>query len=72
MSEPIEDGGSAFPVALQGLLGMSLRDYFAAKSLQGIRASETERMMESEKAARLAYEDADAMLAQRTKGPKDE
>lgn len=48
MSTPINNGGPAFPIAdtvwsngqVQcGFNGMSLRDFFAAKALQGILAS---------------------------------
>ena len=56
--------------------GMSLRDYFAAAALQGYRAgkhinagaypSET-KLWSSEGVARHAYQDADAMLAEREK-----
>jgi len=51
--------------------GMTLRDYFAAKSLQAIRNADWhEDMVTANDAAILAYQDADAMLkareAQRT------
>ncbi len=45
--------------------GMTLRDYFAAAALQGIRAR-TE-MYNSEVTAAMAMQDADAMLAERGK-----
>jgi hypothetical protein len=78
-----DDGGSAFPTGgssyntdtheyelapVEG--GMTLRDYFAAKAMQGLLAmcagahvgtgSPTE-------CAKFAYEHADAMLAERSK-----
>lgn len=51
-------------------LGMSLRDYFAAKAMQGILSCFAEYKgagdnMQSR--AKLAYEVADAMLAERAK-----
>ncbi|MHA2903153.1 hypothetical protein ACW9FB_11765 [Ralstonia mannitolilytica] len=46
--------------------GMSLRDYFAAKALGGMLASEEEGAVYSAKnVAERAYEMADAMLAAR-------
>lgn len=55
--------------------GMTLRDYFAAKAMQGIRACETDtavRRYKSADVAKMAYEDADAMLEARKNGGKDE
>lgn len=66
MSTP-NDGGPAFPrVDSIGTIavGMSLRDYFAAKA---IAASDISYWSASELAA-SAYELADAMLAERKKG----
>lgn len=73
MSE-IKDGGPAFPVP--GLMedpsfnGMSLRDYFAAKAMQGFiiaRASAFDGSPEEfdDRIGRWAYETADAMLCAR-------
>jgi len=46
--------------------GLSLRDYFAAKSLQAIRNADWhEDMVTANDAAILAYQDADAMLKAR-------
>ena len=45
--------------------GMSVRDYFAAKSLQGYRASGN--TSESDLISKLAYHDADSMLVRREK-----
>ena len=74
----IEDGGPAFPVqnaaAWQGH-GMTLRDYFAAKAMQGVCAGNPEYMpvcvdqsddpSDVVLIARTAYAMADAMLAAR-------
>lgn len=78
-----ENGGPAFPVAdydhmvfqpetiaetKRDLSGMSLRDYFAAKALQGICAHvDTWGLPNSPQIANAAYELADAMLAERAK-----
>jgi hypothetical protein len=61
----IEDGGPAFPVAYGGgrIEGMTLRDYFAAKAMQGLLASEVEASMKE--FAKLAYAMSDAMLEAR-------
>jgi hypothetical protein len=46
--------------------GLSLRDYFAAKSLQAIRNADWhEDMVTANDAALLAYQDADAMMKAR-------
>ena len=50
--------------------GMTLRDYFAAASLQGLRASETDMSINKwapKGVATMAYADADAMLAERSR-----
>ena len=76
MSEKIKDGGAAFPSGEQyrngaGDLcgksslyeGMTLRDYFAAKAMQGLLAnSETNRSWGVNENAKYAYEQANAML----------
>lgn len=70
------DGGAAFPDFKQ--TGMSLRDYFAAKAMQGIASDQRQMMALGEKAAENgfdpvallatgAYAIADAMLAERAK-----
>ncbi len=70
------DGGPAFPnpsTTLSGLIpGMSLRDYFAAAALQGNRAArvklpDTNHPLSAEQMASIAYQDADAMIAERNK-----
>jgi|GEM_PF-871646 len=65
------DGGPAFPIQENGLAGslpahegMSLRDYFAAKALQGLLA-DTNFDQSPEGTAPIAYRYADAMLAAR-------
>lgn len=68
MSKP--DGGQAFPMHERddGLCGMSLRDYFAAKALAGMLAAYSGpdcTFPEQHMAARRAYEYADAMLKAR-------
>jgi hypothetical protein len=59
-------GGPAFPTHPDGALindGMTLRDYFAAKAMQGILADpSTPEIMDI---AGAAYEMADAMLKAR-------
>lgn len=59
----MKDGGSAFPVSFSNP-GMTLRDYFAAKAMQGLV---TNGRVPAEKSAvaKVAYQYADAMLAQR-------
>ncbi len=85
----IDDGGQAFPqmsaewddarheyVLGRSLAGMSLRDYFAAKAMNGIlsnfrfiqEAAEASPDVEgSHLVPKMAYEIADAMLAERAK-----
>jgi hypothetical protein len=74
----INDGGPAFPDQKRRYVagyatseydpvpGMTMRDYFAAKALGGMLASEEEGAVYSAKnVAERAYEMADAMLAAR-------
>ena len=86
MSEKIETGGPAFPCHAdiipskdRDYAGMSLRDYFAAKAMQGIVSSidgednyrrlrghaAAAELSVSEWIARDAYKQADAMLKAR-------
>ena len=66
----IRNGGPAFPVwELNGNgqpemtgFGMTLRDYFAAKAMQGLAANPESWDMTDEKVAEWAYNAADAML----------
>lgn len=72
MSEK-DNGGPAFPVgfqqgesiAMKG--GMTLRDYFAAKVIQGLFACPIQPQSDPEMYARDAYAVADAMLKERAK-----
>jgi hypothetical protein len=69
-----DTGGPAFPEHewnndVQRYLvngGMTLRDYFAAKALQGILSGRNGLSLECDKWAIAAYELADAMLAERS------
>lgn len=45
--------------------GMTLRDYFAAKAMQGFMATGEEGSLHPQTVARAAYAHADAMLAAR-------
>jgi hypothetical protein len=66
------NGGPAFPTTKESHLmicseGMTLRDYFAAKAMQGMLEMAEYRDLTSEGYARGAYRVADAMLAEREK-----
>jgi hypothetical protein len=75
MSAPINDGGPAFPMpsgpeprvesTTHYNEGMTLRDYFAGKALQGMIASCTKQNWKEEYAAKASYQLADAMLKAR-------
>ena len=79
--DKINDGGPAFPRdhAHDGHNGLSLRDYFAAKALQGLACSDTtlwpsgadeaDDPPDALFMARTAYMIADAMLAARNARP---
>lgn len=63
-------GGSAFPVlhdSFAGVVsqGMTMRDYFAAKALQGLLAGLDGDMSNRQWMAEKAYMFADAMLKER-------
>lgn len=66
-----DDGGPAFPFpVLHGSdapKGMTLRDYFAAKAMQGIVSAYGDPAGLSERIADQAYWIADAMIAERAK-----
>lgn len=70
-----KNGGPAAPVALGSSLpdqhaassGLSLRDYFAAKALQGFTAGAFWSEVDNDEAAKAAYDVADAMLKARKK-----
>lgn len=67
MSTPIDDGGTAFPVAAgvfhDGRWGMSLRDWFAGQALAS--GKWIYGRDEREITAAACYEVADAMIAER-------
>jgi hypothetical protein len=72
----MKDGGPAFPVpaelcqdlTVQEQRGMTLRDYFAAKAMQGMLANDIECGPEQVPIiVASAYVMADAMLAERSK-----
>ncbi len=67
MSQPIDDGGPAFPTMDPNehyrLMGMTLRDYFAAAALQGILADGGGASWDDD--AKNAFKAADAMLKAR-------
>ena len=70
-----QTGGPAFPLHNHGaqtlglhLSGMTLRDYFAAKALQGLLAC-SEADGTNDDFARWAYKYADAMLKARDGSP---
>lgn len=62
-----DTGGPAFPFdGTHAFTGMSLRDYFAAKAMQGVIASAKEPLyIKPSICAPWAYEMADAMLKAR-------
>ena len=65
MAEKINDGGPVFPCEIGTTSkGMTLRDHFAGKAMQGMLACEMLRATEQEFAER-AYKLADAMLKAR-------
>lgn len=68
MNTPINDGGPAFPTdhAVQ-MSGMYLRDYFAAKAMEGFAADPKVNWVNGVTGmASRAYEWADAMLRTRS------
>ena len=61
-------GGPAFPTATLAQKtegGMTLRDYFAAKAMQGMLAENGGGATHNDDLAKFAYEIADAMLKAR-------
>ena len=67
MSDKITSGGPAFPSESHALYyGMSLRDYFAAKAMQGMLAACTGwSEQEQTRLAKCSYMMADEMLKRR-------
>ena len=64
-----DTGGPAFPAFKEQSDGMALRDYFAAKAMQGLMASSAEHNHADELifkvVAMASYKQADAMLKAR-------
>jgi hypothetical protein len=66
-----ENGGPAFPTVYAnleghyGTVGLSLRDYFAAKAMQGLCADPQMQGARMSDISRQSYELADTMLAER-------
>lgn len=79
MSNPIKDGGPAFPLIShtdcngfrrEAQDGMTLRDYFAGQALAGwLACPNTKPLDTTEKYAVEAYRLADAMIAAREAKP---
>ena len=69
----LNDGGPAFPSTITDdslhVGGMSLRDYFAAKAMQGLLSMDLKPDVENEELAEAAYAIADAMIKERTRTP---
>lgn len=74
MSNNINNGGPAFPIPLnpgqtytahETRDGMTLRDYFAAKALQGLLSHNSNGNAPDKNIAEWAYSQADAMLRAR-------
>ena len=72
MSEKIKTGGPAFPCHPEiiphkerAFAGMTLRDYFAAKAMQGLLTAEYASTYRPDAWAKEAYEIADAMIKAR-------
>jgi hypothetical protein len=65
-----QDGGPAFPVPndanVNGQMGMSLRDYFAAKAMQGLLFTGEDRRSGQTDLAVQAYSMADIMIQVRS------
>ncbi len=66
MSEPINDGGPAFPMSYTdcGNSGMSLRDWFAGQALEKASRGGTKS---AEEIAKRAYYISDAMIKEKNK-----
>ena len=72
MSEIHDDGGAAFPVIHPDgsgvqYFGISIRDYFAAKAMQGILAGDWEKHGDVFNVSVQSYKIADGMLSTRNK-----
>lgn len=69
------DGGAAFARhysekwpdgSYEAQSGMTLRDYFAASAMQALIGADLEARQNPDKAAHWAYQNADAMLKERS------
>lgn len=73
MSNPIKDGGPAFPRGKDAFgevnEGMTLRDWFAGQALAGLMVRYDEHPNTVFECAKYAYEAADAMIAAREVKP---
>lgn len=70
MSEPINDGGPAFPVldlSKTQWSGLALRDWFAGQALAGFNAQPDSGFRFHRKKAESMYAQADAMIEARSK-----
>jgi hypothetical protein len=66
--QDIKDGGPAFPVqdaSTWQAHGMTLRDYFAAKAMQGQLSRSNANYLSDDQHAEYAYAVADAMIKAR-------
>ena len=61
------DGRLVPPGQSVAILGMTLRDWFAGKAMAAIIAADPNFQLTAETASKWAYEQADAMLAEREK-----
>lgn len=68
MNDRINTGGMAFPVPELFNTGMTLRDYFAAKAMNGILSRQNAGYLTDEDIAKQAYMMADAMIKARQGG----
>ena len=59
-----DNGGPAFPTGVYTVEGMTLRDYFAAKAMQG-RLANPDWLCSDDRTATEAYQIADEMLRAR-------
>lgn len=69
-----EGGGPAFPSPLQPFMdgemffkGMTLLDYFAAQTMNGMLSSDVFAQTNEDKLARWSYDHAESLLAERNK-----
>jgi len=67
MSDKNNDGGFAFPIVVRDIIfgGMTMRDYFAAKAMQGLTQNMEAWSLQEDSVALEAYKMADAMIRAR-------